>query len=72
MAGNENAVFKYPQLGHVMLHLQRAAPGGVRHGIEIAADGDHAFLGNTPLDSQHRAVRVGRQRLKRRVLKLNP
>jgi len=56
MAGDQLAVLVNPQLGGVMLDLERPAPGGVRDGVEVAPDRYHPVLADPALYRQHRAV----------------
>ena len=41
----------------MVVDLEDAAPGGVGHAVEIAADADHALVGDAPLELQHGADR---------------
>ena len=39
------------------LHLEDAPPGGVGHAVVVAADADHALVGDPPLEPENRAER---------------
>ena len=50
------------------MHLEDASAGGVGHAVEVAADADHALVGDAPFEPEDRAERHQRQRLEMRLL----
>ena len=68
MAGDQLAVLEDPDLVGERVHLQDASAGGVGHAVEVAADADHALVGDAPLEPEDRAEGHQRQRLEMRLL----
>ena len=62
MPGDQRPVFEDPHFGGMPLHLQHALAGGVRHGVEVSADGDHSVAADAALDGQDRVVGMRGQR----------
>ena len=61
MHGDRRPVLENAQLAGVDPDFQGALAGGVRHAVEIAADGDHAFVADAALDGRRRVARRGGQ-----------
>jgi hypothetical protein len=61
MAGDQSTLLEDPHLGRMVLDLDEAAPGRVRHAVLVAPDRDHSFLADPPLHRQHCVVGVQRQ-----------
>ena len=57
----EPAVLEDLDLGGGDLHLDGTAAGAVGDGVEIAADRDHALVGDAALEAEHGVERSGRQ-----------
>ena len=68
MGGDQRALFEDADLVGERVHLDHAPPGGVGDAVEIAADRDHAFVGDPALEFEHRAVRERWQLLQLRLL----
>ena len=68
MDGDEPAVLEDPDLGGGDLNLDGTPAGAVGDGVEIAADRDHALVGDPPLEAEDGVERPGRQRLESRLL----
>ena len=62
MPGDQRPVFEDPHFGGMPLHLRHALAGGVRHGVEVSADGDHSVAADAALDGQDRVVGMRGQR----------
>ncbi|NVN09767.1 hypothetical protein HUK84_01155 [Nguyenibacter vanlangensis] len=50
--GDQYSVLENPDFRRMVLDLENASSGGVRHAVEIAADRDHAFMTDTAFDRQ--------------------
>lgn len=61
VASDQLCVLEDAHLCRVVLHLDDPAPGGVRHAVLVAPDGDHALLANPALDRQGRVIGLGWQ-----------
>ena len=68
VAGDEPAVLEDVDLRRGQLHLHRAPADAVGHGVEVAADRDHALAGDATLQGQHGVERADRQRSQRAPL----
>ena len=66
--GDQLAGLVDPDLVGQHVHLEDAAPRGVGHAVEVAADAHHALVADAPLEPEHGAVRRERQRLEGRPL----
>ena len=62
MGGDEPAILDDPDLGGGDLDLDGAPPRPVGNGVEVAADRDHALVGDAALEPQHGVERPGRER----------
>ena len=62
MPGDQPPVFEDPHFGGMPLHLQHALSCGVRHRMEVSADGDHSVAADAALDGQDRVVGMRGQR----------
>ena len=62
MHGHQPAGVEDLDLIGELMHLDHAA-GAIGHAVEIAADADHALMGDAPFQSQHGPEREGRERL---------
>lgn len=72
MGGDQRAVLEDPDLVGQGVNLDGAAPGGVGHGIRVAADADHSFPTDASLELQDRTERRQRQRSQRCPLLAKP
>ena len=52
MRGDQDAVLEDAHLAGVVLHLDDAPAGGVRHTLEVAGDGDHAVAADAEFDGE--------------------
>ena len=63
VAGNCDAVLRDADFASHDLDFDDAAPGAVGNGIEVAVEGDHAVIGDAPLQRQQAAEGSLRQGL---------
>ena len=68
MAGDQLAGLEDLDLVGERMHLEDAPAGGVGHAVVVAADADHALVGDAPLEPENGAERHQRQRLELRLL----
>ena len=57
MCGDEHVILKDADFRGERMHLDHAAPRGIRHNVEIAADADHTVARDPALEVQHRPER---------------
>ena len=68
MTGDQLASLEDLDLVGERVHLEDASAGGVGHAVEVAADADHALVGDAPFEPEDGAERHQRQRLEMRLL----
>ena len=68
MAGDQLAGLEDLDLVGERMHLEDTPAGGVGHAVVVAADADHALMGDAPLEPENRAERHQRQGLELRLL----
>ena len=68
MAGDQLAGFVDPDLIGERMHLEDTPAGDVGHAVVVAADADHALMGDAPFEPENRAERHQWQRLQLRLL----
>ena len=67
VGSDERAVFEDANLISKYVDIEDTAACGVGHAVEIAADADHALVGEASFELQHRTISGKRQRLERRL-----